>query len=82
MLLVQMQSILDAFLRLPFVTEALNYLPMGLVSAAALTTPTLKYFFSLMLNMVQAGVIVYLAVSAVLSFLCWLGWRRQAVSGA
>lgn len=82
MLLVQMQSILDAFLRLPFVTEALYYLPMGLVSAAALTTPTLKYFFGLMLNMVQAGIIVYLAVAAALAAVCWLGWRRQAVSGA
>ena len=81
MLLVQMQSVLDAFLRLPFVTEALNYLPMGLVSAAALTAKPLKYFFGLPLNLMQAGVLVYLAAATVLSAVCWLGWRRQAVSG-
>ncbi len=82
MLLVQMLSALDAFLRLPVVTEALNYLPMGLVSAAALTAKPLKYFFGLPLNLIQAGMLVYLAVSAALSALCWLGWRRKAVSGA
>lgn len=81
MLLVQMQSVLDAFLRLPFVTEALNYLPMGLVSAAALTAKPLKYFFGLPLNLIQAGVLVYLAIVAALSEVCWLGWRRKAVSG-
>ena len=82
MLLVQMLSALDAFLRLPVVTEALNYLPMGLVSAAALTAKPLKYFFGLPLNLIQAGMLVYLAVSAVLAAVCWLGWRRQSVSGA
>lgn len=81
MLLVRMMSALDAFLTLPVVTAALYYLPMGLVNAAALNPQPLKYFFGLLLNPVQAGVLVYLAVSAVLSAVCWLGWRRRAVSG-
>ena len=78
MLLAQMQSVLSPVLTLPVVTEALYYLPMGLVSAAALTPHPLKYFFGLPLNMVQAGMLVYLAVSAALSAVCWLGWRRSA----
>ncbi len=52
------------------------------MSAAALTAKPLKYFFSLPLNLMQAGVLVYLAAAAALSAVCWLGWRRQAVSGA
>ena len=81
MLLVRMMSALDAFLTLPVVTAALYYLPMGLVNAAALNVRPLKYFFGLPLNPIQAGMLVYLAVSAVLSAVCWLGWRRRAVSG-
>ncbi len=81
MLLVRMMSALDAFLTLPVVTAALYYLPMGLVNAAALNVRPLKYFFGLPLNPIQAGMLVYLAVSAVLSAVCWLGWRRKAVSG-
>lgn len=81
MLLAQMQSVLSPVLTLPVVTEALYYLPMGLVSAASLAPHPLKYFFGLPLNMVQAGMLVYLAVSAALAAVCWLGWRRRAVSG-
>ena len=80
MLLVQMMSALDAFLTLPAVTEVVYYLPMGLVNAAALNVRPLKYFFGLPLNPVQAGMLMYLAVSVVLSAVCWLGWRRRAVS--
>ena len=80
LLLGQMQSVLRGFLTLPAVTEVMYYLPMGLVSAAALHAQPLKYFFGLPLNPVQAGMLVYLTVSAALSLLCWLGWRRQAVS--
>ena len=78
MLLAQMQSVLSPVLTLPFASEEMYYLPMGLVSAAALTPHPLKYFFGLPLNMVQAGMLVYLAVSAALSAVCWLGWRRSA----
>ena len=81
MLLAQMQSVLSPVLTLPVVTEALYYLPMGLVSAASLAPHPLKYFFGLPLNMVQAGMLVYLAVSAALAAVCWLGWRQRAVSG-
>ncbi|MCI8807496.1 MAG: ABC transporter permease subunit [Oscillospiraceae bacterium] len=81
MLLVRMMSALDAFLTLPVVTAALYYLPMGLVNAAALNVRPLKYFFGLPLNPIQAGMLVYLTVSAALAAVCWLGWRRRAVSG-
>ena len=81
MLLVRMMSALDAFLTLPVVTAALYYLPMGLVNAAALNVRPLKYFFGLPLNPIQAGMLVYLTVSAALAVVCWLGWRRRAVSG-
>ena len=81
MLLVQMMSALDAFLTLPVVIAALYYLPMGLVNAAALNVRSLKYFFGLPLNPIQAGMLVYLTVSAALAAVCWLGWRRRAVSG-
>ena len=81
MLLVRMMSALDAFLTLPVVTAALYYLPMGLVNAAALNVRSLKYFFGLPLNPIQAGMLVYLTVSAALAAVCWLGWRRRAVSG-
>ena len=80
-LLVQMMSALDAFLTLPVVIAVLYYLPMGLVNAAALNVQPLKYFFGLPLNPIQAGVLVYLAVSAVLAAMCWRCWRRRAVSG-
>ena len=78
MLLVQMESVLRGFLTLPFVTAALYYLPMGLVNAAALNVQPLKYycFFGLLLNPVQAEVLVYLAAAAALSVVCWLGWRK------
>ena len=76
-----MMSALDAFLTLPVVTAALYYLPMGLVNAAALNVRSLKYFFGLPLNPIQAGMLVYLTVSAALAAVCWLGWRRRAVSG-
>lgn len=81
MLLAQVQSAIGALLALPILTEILYYLPIGLVSAAALTDRTLKYFFGLPLNMVQAGILVYLTAAAMLSAVCWLGWRRQAISG-
>lgn len=82
LLLPQMLSVLhDDFLTPRFVTELLYYLPMGLVNAAALNPQPLKYFFGLPLNPVQVELIAYLAVSAALATVCWLGWRRRAVSG-
>jgi len=81
MLIAQMQSILSGFLTLPFVTELLHYLPMGLVSISVLCTQRLTSFLGFRLNYIQAGILVYLAVSAVLAAVCWLGWRRQAVRG-
>lgn len=81
-LLVQMMSALDAFLTLPVVITVLYYLPMGLVNAAALNVQPLKYFFGLPLNPIQAGMLMYLAVSVVLAAVCWLGWRRQSIGGA
>ena len=82
MLLVQVQSLLAPALTLHLAQELLYYLPMGLVNAAALHVRPLKYFFGLPLNPVQVELIAYLAVSAALSAVCWLGWRRRAVSGA
>lgn len=64
---------------LPFLKKVFYYLPMGLVNAAVLTDKRLVRFFGLPLNLIQAGIAVYLALTAALFALCWLGWRRRAV---
>lgn len=82
LLLVQMQSIMRAVRDfLPFLYDTFYYLPIALINAAALTEKTMANFFGVLLNRIQAGILVYLAVTGVLAAVCWLGWRRQAVSG-
>lgn len=82
MLIVRAGSAVAPLLNLlPFLYNALYYLPIGLVSASALIEKRLVHFFGLLLSPIQAGIIVYLAIAAALSAVCWLGWRRQAVSG-
>ena len=82
MLIVRAGSAMAPLLNLlPFLYNALYYLPIGLVSASALIEKRLVHFFGLLLSPLQAGIIVYLAIAAALGAVCWLGWRRQAVSG-
>lgn len=82
LLIVRLGSAIAPLLDLlPFLYNALYYLPMGLVSASALIEKRLVHFFGFLLSPIQAGIIIYLAVAAALSAVCWLGWRRQAVSG-
>ena len=82
LLIVQLGSAIAPLLDLlPFLYNALYYLPMGLVSASALIEKRLVHFFGLLLSPIQAGIIIYLALAAALAAVCWLGWRRQAVSG-
>lgn len=63
----------------PLLSKALTFLPIGFVNAAVLIDKKLVYFFGLQLHGFQAGLSVYLAVTAVLALVCWLGWRRSAV---
>ena len=65
----------------PLLQDMLAYLPIALVNASVLTGKKLAHFFGLTLNYIQAGILVYLAVTVLLAALCWLGWRRKAVSG-
>lgn len=83
LLLVRLGSAMGALQNLrPFLEKAFYYLPISLVNASALIEKRLAHFFGFLLNPIQAGIIVYLALAAALSAVCWLGWRRQAVSGA
>ena len=80
LLLLQQMWILEMILgAVPVLQEALAYLPVALVNAGLLTQKKLTHFFGLTLNYLQAGVLVYLAVSVLLAAACWLGWRRKAV---
>ena len=80
MLVVQQQWILSRIVAVvPLLSKALTFLPIGFVNAAALTEKKLMYFFGLQLNGLQAGFAVYLAVTAALAVVCWLGWRHSAV---
>ena len=82
LLIVQLGSAIAPLLDLlPFLYNALYYLPMGLVSASALIEKRLVHFFGLLLSPIQAGIIIYLALAAALAAVCWLGWRWKAVSG-
>lgn len=80
LLVVQQMWILERIVAIvPLLSKALTFLPIGFVSAASLTNKKLMYFFGLQLNGLQAGPLLYLAVTAVLALVCWLGWRRSAV---
>lgn len=82
LLIPQMQPIMGTVLGfLPFLYGMFCYLPIALINAAALTEKTMANFFGVLLNRIQAGILVYLAVTAALAAVCWLGWRRQAVRG-
>jgi len=80
LIVVQMQWMLAAPLELlPSLRNVLLFLPIGFVSCSALIDKGLADFFGLQLNLIQAGILVYLAISAALGVLCWVGWRRSAV---
>ena len=82
LLVVQTVGALGAFAALrPLLEAVFAFIPIGIVSISVLVDKRLTYFFGLQLNYVQAGFLLYLAVTAVLALVCWLGWRRQAVSG-
>jgi len=82
MLMFQQQWIISAVMALLPFPGILTYLPISLVNAGTLTNLTLTDFFGLRLNLIQAGILVYLAASAALAALCWLGWRRRAAGRA
>lgn len=82
LLVLQQMWILEMMVSaVPLLQDMLAYLPIALVNASVLTGKKLAHFFGLTLNYIQAGILVYLAVTVLLAALCWLGWRRRAVSG-
>lgn len=82
LLVLQQMWILEMMVSaVPLLQDMLAYLPIALVNASVLTGKKLAHFFGLTLNYIQAGILVYLAVTVLLAALCWLGWRRKAVSG-
>lgn len=82
LLVLQQMWILEMMVSaVPLLQDMLAYLPIALVNASVLTGKKLAHFFGLTLNYIQAGILVYLAVTVLLAALCWLGWRRKAVRG-
>lgn len=79
LLVLQQMWILEMMVSaVPLLQDMLAYLPIALVNASVLTGKKLAHFFGLTLNYIQAGILVYLAVTVLLAALCWLGWRRSA----
>lgn len=58
-----------------------RYLPTALITPGAFRSLTLTDLFGLKLNLLQSGALLYAVIAIVLLALCWLGWRRWAVSG-
>ncbi len=54
-------------------------LPACFVNITSLLNFRITHLLGLQLNWLQSGVLLYLAVAAVFTALCWLGWRRSAV---
>lgn len=54
-------------------------LPACFVNITSLLNYRMTHILGLQLNWLQSGVLLYLAVAAVFTALCWLGWRRNAV---
>ena len=83
LLVLQQMWILEMMVSaVPLLQDMLAYLPIALVNASVLTGKKLAHFFGLTLNYIQAGILVYLAVTVLLAALCWLGWRRSAMGRA
>ena len=55
-----------------------EYLPANLVDERGLLSLRVTNLCGVRLNILQSGFLLYLAVAAVLTALCWLGWRRSA----
>lgn len=53
------------------------YLPANLVDERGLMSLQLANLFGVQLNLPQSGLLLYLALAAVLTALCWFGWRRN-----
>lgn len=57
------------------------YLPHNLVASDAFLNPSLFNVLGVYLNIFQFCLLLYLLITVILFILCWLGWRKQAVSG-
>lgn len=57
-------------------------LPFNFVGWLSLIRHDMTHLFGLRLDWLQSGTLLYLGIAAAFTALCWLGWRRQAVSGA
>lgn len=54
------------------------YMPANLVDERGLMSLQTANLFGARLNLLQSGLLLYLALAVVLTALCWLGWRRSA----
>ncbi len=57
-------------------------LPFNFVGWLSLIQHDMTHLFGLRLTWLQSGTLLYLGIAAAFTALCWLGWRRLAVSGA
>lgn len=55
------------------------YMPANLVDERGLMSLQIMNLFGAQLNLLQSGLLLYLALAVVLTALCWLCWRRNAV---
>lgn len=77
---VLLVQILDRFHQPPYGWA--GYLPYNLISTNGLNNVELVNIFGVYLNNFQFGPLLYLAITVLLLALCWLGWRRSALSGS
>ena len=73
--------IAQAWIQLPGL-QAADYLPNQLFNHGyVLCNVRLVGFFGVYLNNIEFAFLLYGIITVLLIALCWLGWRRQAVSG-
>ena len=56
----------------------LEFMPRNLVDERGLLSLQLTKLFGVQLNILQSGLLLYLAIAAALTVLCWPLWRRSA----
>lgn len=59
-----------------------EYLPANLVDERGLLSLQITNLFGVQLNVLQSGLLLYLAIAAALTALCWPFWRRSAQGNA
>jgi len=63
-------------------SQITDFLPYRMIEWNAISNVRLVNIFGIYLNHFQSGLLLYLIITILLLALCWLGWRRGALSGS